>query len=179
MPSQKVLTDRRQFLTVCSALGLSSTLFPGVMLGMAEAKEETIEISRDMITRAASIAAVPIAEGDQDLMFDGLRRQLKAYGEIHKLLLANQIAPALLFDPVLPGMKFDTVRKPLRMSAASVVRAPKNLEDAAFYSVRQLSELIRSRKVSSLALTEMYIERLKRYNPTLKCVITLTEDRAT
>src|SRR5215475_16094036 len=107
MPTQKVVTDRRQFLAVCSVLGLSSTLFPGVMLGMAEAKEETIEISRDMIMRAASIAAVPIAEGDQDLMFDGLRRQLKAYDEIHRLQIANQVAPALLFDPVLPGMKFE------------------------------------------------------------------------
>ncbi len=45
-------------------------------------------------------------------------------------------------------------------------------------SVRQLAELVKSRKVSSLNLTEMYLERLKRYDPTLLFVITLTEDRA-
>ena len=55
---------------------------------------------------------------------------------------------------------------------------PKNLEDVAFYSVRQLAELVRTKKVSSTALTEMYIARLKRYDPVLKFVITLTEDRA-
>src|SRR5262249_44353691 len=149
--TQKVVTDRRRFLAVCSALGLSSTLFPGVVLGMVEPKEETLEITRDMIMRAATIAAVPIADSDQELMFDGLRRQLKAYDEIHKLQLANQVPPALLFDPVLPGMKFETVRKPMRMSTSGPVRAAKQLEDAAFCSVRQLAELVRSRKVSSLA----------------------------
>ena len=178
MPTQKVVTDRRRFLAVCSALGLSSTLFPGVMLGMAEANQETLEITRDMITRAATIAAVPIADSDQELMFDGLRRQLKSYDEIHKLQIANKVAPALLFDPVLPGMKFETVYKPMRMSAGNIVHKPQRLEDAAFYSVRQLAELIRDRKVSSLALTQMYLERIKRYDPLLKCVITLTEDRA-
>src|SRR5262245_37015223 len=177
MPTQKVVTDRRQFLAVCSALGLSSTLFPGVVLGMAEPKEETLEITRDMISRAANIASVHIDDTDQELMFEGLRRQLKAYDDIHKLQLANQVPPALIFDPVLPGMKFDTVRKPVRMSAVGVHK-PEKLEDAAFYSVRQLAELLRSQKVSSVALTEMYLERLKRYDPVLKCVITLTEERA-
>src|SRR5262249_29339157 len=55
---------------------------------------------------------------------------------------------------------------------------PKNLGDVALASVRELAELVRSKKVSSSALTEMYLERLKRYDPTLKFVITLTEDRA-
>jgi len=78
-------------------------------------------------------------------------------------------------------MKFETERRPARISAAPSVAgvAPKNLEDVAFYSVRQLAELVRSKKVSSTALTQMYLERLKRYDPSLKFVITLTEDRAT
>src|SRR5207248_8431639 len=50
--------------------------------------------------------------------------------------------------------------------------------DVAFYSVRQLAELVRTRKVSSAALTDMYLERLKKYDPMLKFVITRTEDRA-
>lgn len=177
MPAQKIVVDRRRFLAVCSSLGLSSTLFPGVLLGMA-AKEETVEITRETITRAARIADVPIAEEDQELMFDGLRRQLKAYEEIHKLQLGNNIPPALIFDPVLPGMTFPTARKPMRMSSAGRISLPKNLEELAFHSVRELAELVRSRKVSSLALTEMYLQRLKRHDPALKCVITLTEERA-
>src|SRR5437764_12659823 len=77
-------------------------------------------------------------------------------------------------------MKHEAVGGPVKVAAAAAVTAvaPKNLEDVAFYSVRQLAELVRTKKVSSAALTEMYIARLKRYDPILKFVITLTEERA-
>src|SRR6266853_1668860 len=78
-------------------------------------------------------------------------------------------------------MKFEPVRRPIKISAAPSVHAsgaPKNIEDVAFSSVRELAELVRTKKVSSVALTDMYLARLKRYDPTLKFVITLTEDRA-
>jgi Asp-tRNA(Asn)/Glu-tRNA(Gln) amidotransferase A subunit family amidase len=102
------------------------------------------------------------------------------YEAIYALKIPNQVAPAVIFDPVLPGMKLPTEKRPMRISAAPSVStgAPKNLEDVAFYSVRALAELVRSRKISSTALTQMYLERLKRYDPTLKFVITLTEERA-
>src|SRR5213082_3497838 len=56
--------------------------------------------------------------------------------------------------------------------------APKNVEDLAFASVRELAELVRTKKVSSVALTEMNLLRLKKYDSTLKFVVTLTEERA-
>src|SRR6184192_2394230 len=68
----------------------------------------------------------------------------------------------------------------MRLSKAPNVAAgaPKNLEDLAFASVRELAELVRTKRVSSLALTEMYLGRLKKYDGTLKFVVTLTEERA-
>ncbi len=48
----------------------------------------------------------------------------------------------------------------------------------AFASVRELAELVKTRKVSSVALTKMYLGRLKKYDPRLHFVITLTEERA-
>jgi Asp-tRNA(Asn)/Glu-tRNA(Gln) amidotransferase A subunit family amidase len=73
----------------------------------------------------------------------------------------------------------DERRAASRLAAANITgAAPKNIEDVAFYSVRQLAELVRTKKVSSSALTDMYLARLKRYDPLLKFVITLTEDRA-
>src|SRR5947208_2257956 len=50
--------------------------------------------------------------------------------------------------------------------------------DLAFRSARELGELVRTKKVSSAALTQMYLQRLKKYDPTLKFVVTLTEERA-
>lgn len=170
------MLDRRKFLAVCSSLGLTSTLLPGVLWAIAEDKPK---ITRDMIDNAASIADVKISDEYKDMMLEGLNGFKESFDAIYGLHLKNEVAPAVLFDPVLPGMKFETERRPLKMSAsAGASGVPKNLEDAAFYSVRQLAELVRTKKVSSSALTEMYLERLKRYDPTLHFVITLTEDRA-
>jgi Asp-tRNA(Asn)/Glu-tRNA(Gln) amidotransferase A subunit family amidase len=55
---------------------------------------------------------------------------------------------------------------------------PARVEDLAFLPVTELSELVRRQRVTSLELTQMYLERLKKYDPVLRCVISLTEDRA-
>jgi Asp-tRNA(Asn)/Glu-tRNA(Gln) amidotransferase A subunit family amidase len=172
------MLDRRAFLTFCSRLGLTSTLLPGVLWGMADEKNK---ITREMIDAASLIADVHIADEYKDMLLDGLNGYSEGFEAIYGLHIKNEVAPALIFDPVLPGMKFETERRPMKISTApnATGTAPKNIEDVAFYSVRQLAELVRTRKVSSAALTEMYIARLKRYDPILKFVITLTEERAT
>src|SRR5258707_10750450 len=84
-------------------------------------------------------------------------------------------------------MKIATARNPLRMSAPDLreafgifgrAGARPNFEALAFASVRELAELVRTKRVSSMDLTVMYLERLKRYDPTLRFVVTLTEERA-
>lgn len=171
------MLQRRTFMKTCSAMGLAGTLFPGVLWAQAEA-EGAKRITKKMIDNAAAIANVPITDEFKELMLSDLNDQAKGYDDIYKLHIPNSVAPALLFDPVLPGMTFETERKPLRMSEAPSVAAPNNMEDLAFASVRELAELVRTKKVSSLALTEMYLQRLKKYEPTLKFAVTLTEERA-
>ncbi len=55
---------------------------------------------------------------------------------------------------------------------------PARIEDVAFATVQDLGLLLQTRKITSLALTQMYLDRLKRYDSKLHFVITLTEDRA-
>jgi Asp-tRNA(Asn)/Glu-tRNA(Gln) amidotransferase A subunit family amidase len=91
------------------------------------------------------------------------------------------VAPALVFDPVLPTTKFETEKRPLKISSAPALAKQgvgKKIEDVCFASARELGELVRTKKVSSVALTQMYLDRLKRYDPELHFVITLTEERA-
>lgn len=114
----------------------------------------------------------------RDSMQDGLREQLKDFDAIRKISIANNVPPAILFNPIPSGMRFETTRKPFRHSAVKAPAVPVNLEDLAFCSVGELSELIRLRKVTSLQLTQMYLRRLKRYGPKLECIITLTESLA-
>jgi Asp-tRNA(Asn)/Glu-tRNA(Gln) amidotransferase A subunit family amidase len=172
------MLDRRRFLATCSGIGLGSTLFPGVLWTLADDKDK---VTIEMIDEAAAIADVPLPAEYRQMMVDSLNERVKGYEEIYQLHIPNNVAPALVFDPVLPSTKFELEKRPLRISQAPAIGSrgvPKNLEDICYESVRDLGELVRTKKVSSVALTEMYLERLKRYDPLLHFVITFTEDRA-
>jgi hypothetical protein len=171
------MMDRRFFMQTCTGLGLGSTLFPGVLWAQTQAKG-SVKLTKEMIDAAAAVADVAISDEYKQMMLDNLNEQQKGYEAIYALHIPNSVEPALLFDPVVSGTTYETERKPQRISAAPNIRAPKNLEELAFASVRDLGELVRTKKVSSSALTEMYLGRLKRYDPTLKFTVTLTEERA-
>jgi Asp-tRNA(Asn)/Glu-tRNA(Gln) amidotransferase A subunit family amidase len=174
--------DRRAFLFVTGQLGFASSLLPGALYSLASQAQQgsaSAKITPEMIDQAAALAGVSVSADQKQMMLDGLNQQRQSYEAIRKLDLPNSVAPAYVFDPLPPGAVVDTVQKPARISAASAMgAAPSDLEELAFYSVRDLAELVRTRKVSSTALTEMYLVRLKRLEPKLHCVITLTEDRA-
>jgi Asp-tRNA(Asn)/Glu-tRNA(Gln) amidotransferase A subunit family amidase len=169
------MIDRRRFLETCTGMGLASTLLPGVLWAQAKG---AAKITKEMIDAAAAVADVPISDEYKQMMLDSLNEQAKGYDAIYALRIPNSVEPALLFDPVLASTKYETQKKAPRMSTAPKVSAPKNIEDLAFATVRELAELVRTRRVSATALTEMYLDRLKRYDAALKFTVTLTEERA-
>jgi Asp-tRNA(Asn)/Glu-tRNA(Gln) amidotransferase A subunit family amidase len=171
------MIDRRRFMQTCTGMGLGSTLFPGVLWAQTQSKGAA-KITKEMVEAAAAVADVAISDDYKQMMLDNLNEQSKGYEAIYALHIPNSVEPALLFDPVVNGTKYEKERRPERISAAPNTAAPKNVEELAFTSVRELAELVRTKKVSSSALTEMYLERLKRYDPTLKFTVTLTEERA-
>jgi Asp-tRNA(Asn)/Glu-tRNA(Gln) amidotransferase A subunit family amidase len=178
--------DRRAFLNSCGRLGFASTLLPGVLYAMAT-KAEDQKITVDMIEQAAAIAGVPIAPDQKATMLSVLNANRKSFDELRALNMPNSVPPAFNFDPMPPGQKptppppGTEVRKPLHISPAPAIASkdvPKDLNEIAFCTIRELGELVRRKKVSSLALTQMYLGRLKKYNPKLNFYVTLTEERA-
>jgi Asp-tRNA(Asn)/Glu-tRNA(Gln) amidotransferase A subunit family amidase len=181
-----VSLDRRSFLSIAGCSGLASTLFPGALYALAAlpgaaAKEPPAlrAITPEMLDAAAALAGVTIETAQRAAMLDGLNHQRAEYVKIRNLNMPDSIAPAYVFDPLPPGAVVDTEKKPARYSkAARMLAVPSNLEDLAFATVMELGELVLRKKVSSVALTEMYLTRLKRYDPLLHFVITFTTDRA-
>jgi hypothetical protein len=170
------MLDRRDFLTACSTLGLGATLFPGTLWTLARGADK---VTREMIDEAAAIADVPIPADSRDAMLMALNQRIEGYDAIYKLHIPNAVAPALDFNPSSsPQPAAGEKRAPHLSLAARSAGVPERLEMLCFATVRELAELVRTRAVSSAALTEMYIDRLKRLDPSLKCVITLTEARA-
>jgi len=169
------MLNRRLFLSACSTAGLTSPLLPGVLWAMAADKPK---ITAELIDAAARVAGVSIADNQKQMMLDGLSDQIEASEAIQKLTIPNSVAPAFVFDPVPAGRSFSLANGPMRLSSLPAGDVPKNIEDIAFLSARELAELVRRRRVSSVALTEMYLARLKRYDPALHFVISYTEERA-
>src|SRR5690606_1159610 len=81
-------------------------------------------------------------------------------------------------SPAVAGQTFGTERLPFRPSPAPTVTRPADLEEVAFWPVTRLAALIASRQVTSTELTRMYLARLRRYDPLLECVVSLTEELA-
>jgi Asp-tRNA(Asn)/Glu-tRNA(Gln) amidotransferase A subunit family amidase len=158
-------------------------MFPGALFALASqapADAAPAKITAAMIDNAATIAGIVIADDQKAMMLDGLNNLRDGVAEVRKLNLPNSVAPAFVFDPVPGTMTLDTAKKPMKISTAPKVSYAANgpAEELAFLTVRELAELVRTKRVSSTTLTKMYLARLKRFDPQLHCVITLTEERA-
>jgi Asp-tRNA(Asn)/Glu-tRNA(Gln) amidotransferase A subunit family amidase len=167
--------DRREFMGYFAGIGLSTTLFPGVLWAKISAGAD---ITVETIASAEEVAGITFDPAERELMLDGLKQQEQRIEALHKVVLPNSVSPAIVFDPLPPGKKI--VSEPRRPMVRSKVahRAVPAEDELAFLPVTELSELVRRKRVTSVQLTQMYLARLKKYDPVLKCVISLTEDRA-
>lgn len=136
------------------------------------------KISADDVRGAARIMGLEMTQSEIDSLLPGLEDNRTAYLNHRKNTPANDLGPALWFNPLLPGIKIPSGPDKVNFGKAPVVRLPQNRDELAWYTVRELAELIRTRQISSEALTRFFLERLKKYDPQLHCVITLTEDLA-
>jgi len=168
--------DRRSFMAYFAGAGLTSTLFPGVLWAKLAAGAD---ITVDTIASAEEVAGVHFDQAERELMLDGLKQQEQRIEALHKISLPNSVSPAIVFDPVPPGKKIPPpANRPMVRSRSGLRSVSADIEELAFLPVTELSELVRRNRVTSVQLTQMYLARLKKYDPVLKCVITLTEDRA-
>lgn len=135
-------------------------------------------LTTTFVASAEKLIGLTFNEAKRDSMMDGLDEQVMNYVNLRKVDLPNDVVPSIGFNPLPVGMRLEKVRKPFKSSPAGKVTLPADLDELAFYSVGQLAELIKTRRVTSTQLTQMYIRRLKKYDPQLLCVVTLTEELA-
>ncbi|MFW6131423.1 MAG: amidase [Candidatus Aminicenantaceae bacterium] len=136
------------------------------------------KISPISIKTTQSIIEVDLTRKERKMMVDSLKENVQSYQELRKLDLNNKIPPALRFSPVISGVTNYHTSSEFRLSPEKGIEIPDRFEDVAFYPVTHLSHLIQSGKITSVQLTKLYLDRLKKYGPKLKCVVTLTEELA-
>lgn len=170
-----MIDSRRRFIAHFASIGLGSTLVPGVLWArMQDAGTQTVTLA--MVTDALQMAGIDLDEEDRKAMVENANRNLSQYKELRAVHIPNDVSPPFHFSPVVPGMAVDKTKQPFKISKVSGVKRPANLEEAAFWPVRHLAELIRTKQATSVELTEMYLARLHRYNATLNNVVTFLDE---
>ena len=135
-------------------------------------------ITTENIQNAEKIIGLEFNDAERDSMLSDLDSQLVNYKHLREIDLKNSVPPAILFNPIPVGFEFSKEQKQIKFSNYSNTKLPQDINDLAFYSIGELAELIRTKQITSTRLTKFFLERLKKYDPELHCVITLTEERA-
>ena len=135
-------------------------------------------ITKETIVQAEKAAGLSFTDVQRDSMIEGFNNHLKNYQNIRETNLSNEVGPSLLFNPLPAGFVINTKQKQVEFTKLSMVTLPTDMEDLAWYSVGQLGELIKTKKISCVELTKYFLSRLKKYNSKLLCVINFTEDYA-
>lgn len=166
---------RRRFMAYFSGIGLGGTALPVALWELALKQNR---ITKNMIAQAEKLAGLEFTDAERELMLDDVNQTLAAFEKLRTVPIPNEVHPALLFDPLLPGASLPPAGGPSRRSRRPELEVPANPAELPFLPVTQLAELIRSRKVSSMDLTRVYLDRLTQHCGKLECLVTLTEELA-
>jgi Asp-tRNA(Asn)/Glu-tRNA(Gln) amidotransferase A subunit family amidase len=156
---------------------LAQTATPTPVPSPSPSPTPALPVTKEMMHQAEKLIGIELNDAQEAMALGGVNRNLDAYEANRKIDIPLDTEPAISFHPSRARKELYTAKTRFRFGK---VEAPqfKTVEDLAFATVPQLAELIRARRISSVELTKMYLERLKKYGPKLLCVVTLTEDLA-
>jgi Asp-tRNA(Asn)/Glu-tRNA(Gln) amidotransferase A subunit family amidase len=188
--------SRRQFLTQGSLglLGIAATgcnhqeksanheLPPGAPPAFATSPPAGPEVSPLTFAEAEKLVQVDLTENERKEAVESWRSGMAPLYERRvgprKVALEAELAPWSHCEAALPGHPTGPDRNRFVRSKLDPGPLPDNDEDIAFAPVTRLSEWIAKRQLTSERLTNIYLQRIERFNPTLSCVITPTRDLA-
>ena len=184
--------NRRSFVKLLPAAGAAGLTIANPDSAAAQVARSEVgsrqpqtaqRVTREMMQAAEKMIGLEFTEAHENMALPGVNRNLTNYENLRKIDVPLDTEPATAFHPALPGKLTAYRQRAATKSAksrASKTVAPKfaSVEDLAFATVAELAELVRTRKVSSVELTKMYLARLKKYGDKLLNVVTLTEDLA-
>lgn len=141
-------------------------------------KIERVPLTVSIIQEAEKIIGQHFSTAEADSMLNMLNGFNSSYESLHKLNMPNSVVPALNFNPVPVGFVMPDAKSGFKMDKIIGLKLPADKDALAFYTIRQLAELVRTKQISSVELTQFFIDRLKKYNPKLLFAVTITEEHA-
>lgn len=169
--------SRRRFVAGLSTLGITSAPFGRALWAQAQ-RAPAANLTAAMVRDAAAVAGLTYSDAELQGMLGSLNRILARAANLHLTPPENDAPSPIPFNPRVPGIPVSVPARVHRPSTPARQTRPATLDDVAFRSILQLSDLLHQRAVSSMELTELYLARLERFNTSLNCVVTLTRERA-
>jgi Asp-tRNA(Asn)/Glu-tRNA(Gln) amidotransferase A subunit family amidase len=166
---------RRTVLKSLALLGVGTNTFQRALAAQAA---QAGTVTADMIKQSEWIAGLELTQDERASTARTIARSLRSFADLRKVDVGYDVPPALTFMPKPPQQAAGIRRNQARPAETSTPRRPDSAEELAFLPVSALSALIRSRQLSSMELTKLYLERLRRFDPLLKCVVTYTDQLA-
>ena len=140
------------------------------------------EVSANTFAEAEKLMQVTMTPAERDMAAKAWRVSMAGMLERRtgprKVPLAEALPPATVWNPLLPGIKAGPTRDRFVRSKAAVGALPARDEDIAFSPVTKLSRWIETRAISSERLTRIYLDRIERFDPKLRAVITVAREHA-
>jgi Asp-tRNA(Asn)/Glu-tRNA(Gln) amidotransferase A subunit family amidase len=162
--------------------GGPAALPPGTPPAFGTAPPVGPEVGAATIAEAGKLVQVQYTAAERALAAGNWQRAMAPLYERRtgprKVAIEPAVAPATIWNPMLPGVAAGPAKDRFVRSAAAAPPLPARDEDIAFAPVAWLSRWIESRALTSDRLTRIYLERLERFDPKLRCAITITRDLA-
>ncbi len=177
-PRGRALSRRRLLGAAAAGSGLALADRLGLGGAPAIAAEETAGLDRATVAAAERVQGVAFTDAQRDLLLPDLDEQLGQIAAARGVPLDNAVAPAFHFDPqpfATDSWQVGFVPAPPRLPT---LPPPASAEEIAFAPVERLAGWLSGRQLTSVELTRLCLDRLRRHDPILHCVVTLTEERA-
>ncbi len=152
------------------------SFFVALLLGLQSSAQDTIQ--KQDIVSAAKLFDLQFTKKEVDTMYAGIKDNLSVYKDMHKIKVNNAIPMSLWQNPMVPGLQINSKQQQIKWKFNKKVQLPDNKAELAFYSIADLSMLIKNKKISSVELTRFFIDRIKQHADSLQCVISITESLA-
>ena len=165
------MLNRRNLLGSIAATGIGTALFHRSAAALLFSAEE---ISVDSIKQAEWITGLELTDPEREEILRNVRRTGSAMEELRKIKLTYDVPMATHFSPTSHIKQLDALNRKAEPSESLVIRLPESEKEIAFLPVHRLSWLVRTQKLSSVKLTNIYLNRLKKHSPMLRCGVTLT-----
>jgi Asp-tRNA(Asn)/Glu-tRNA(Gln) amidotransferase A subunit family amidase len=171
-------SDRRTLFRSLAALGVGGATFQRALASEVSQQPRAAAVTEEMVKNAEWIAGITLTDEERKAVAGRLGAVVNSFAQIRRQPITNDVAPALHFIPLAPAVPPGTPKGTVEAIKAPDAAKPDSSDELAFLPLTSLASLVRTKKVSSAELTKIYLDRLKKYDPKLLCVTSLTEDLA-